>query len=163
MTTPTTTPNSTDKTFLPNSRILEVFVWAAAIYITYVFIPADIGKFGAKPFPVHLFTILTDWLSLSGHEAQFRLFTASCEAVATVLILLPWTRIYGALLTLAIMSGAIFFHVCSPLGLDPAHDGGHLFTKACVVWILSVFVIWVRRREFRILLSRIRGVPSYAA
>ncbi|MGH8777890.1 hypothetical protein [Paraburkholderia sp.] len=138
-------------------RVLDMLTWAAALYTAYVFIPADIGKFGAKPFPVHLFTILTAWLHIPGHEAQFRLITASAEVLATVLILLPWTRLYGALLALAVMSGAIFFHVVSPLGLDPAHDGGHLFMTACIIWVLSIFVIWVRRSELLALLSRLRG------
>ena len=33
------------------------------------------------------------------------------------LVLLPWTRLHGAGLSLALISGAIFFHVASPLGL----------------------------------------------
>lgn len=74
-----------------------------------------------------------------------------------MLILLPWTRLYGALLTFCIMSGAIFFHVVSPLGLDPAHDGGHLFMRACSLWAVSVFVIWVRRHELSALVAGLRG------
>lgn len=153
MTTPTATSTSAPQSLLSVSRILELLTWAAAIYIAYVFIPADIGKFGAKPFPVHLFTVLTDWLHLSGHEAQLRVFTASWEVVATVLILLPWTRLYGAMLTFVVISGALFFHIFSPLGLDPAHDGSRLFIKACIIWVLSVFVIYVRRRK----------IPAYHA
>ena len=30
---------------------------------------------------------------------------------------------------------------CSPLGVDPYHDGGALFKEACAVWLCAVFIL----------------------
>ena len=45
------------------------------------------------------------------------------------------TRVLGAELAIGIMSGASFFHLVSPLGVDPYGDGGALFKEACTVWL----------------------------
>jgi hypothetical protein len=73
-----------------------------------------------------------------------------------LLVLVPRTRLPGALLALGIMSGAIFFHVVSPLGIDPYHDGGKLFKEACSVWLASAFIVFVQRRELMALLRMLR-------
>jgi hypothetical protein len=62
-------------------------------------------------------------------------------------VVIPYTRLYGAALALGIMSGAIFFHVVSPLGIDPYHDGGSLFTEACEVWLCAAFILLSYRQE----------------
>lgn len=53
----------------------------------------------------------------------------------------------GALLAVCIMSGAIFFHLVSPLGVDPYGDGGVLFHQACSVWVAGLAILAIRRRE----------------
>ena len=44
-------------------------------------------------------------------------------------------------------TGAIFFHLASPLGVDPYGDGGILFHQACAVWLSSVVILLIRRRR----------------
>jgi len=56
------------------------------------------------------------------------------------------------------MTGAIFFHTVSPLGIDPYHDGGKLFTEACEVWVSSAFILFAYRREAVALVERLSGV-----
>ena len=53
----------------------------------------------------------------------------------------------GAALALAIMTGAIFFHLVSPLGVDPYGDGGVLFKQACAVWLSSLVILAIRRQR----------------
>ena len=102
-----------------------------------------------------MFTTLTDWLFLDGHEKAMRLTVASLEILASILVVIPSTRVIGAALALGIMSGAIFFHVFSPLGIDPYNDGARLFTEACEVWLLSAFILLVYRKEAMVLLRRV--------
>jgi hypothetical protein len=53
------------------------------------------------------------------------------------------------------MSGAIFFHTVSPLGIDPYGDGGVLFREACFTWLMALFIVAVRREELLTLLHRL--------
>jgi hypothetical protein len=101
---------------------------------------------------------LSDWVGLHGLEKPFRLGVASAEILASVLVVLPWTRIVGAALALGIMSGAIFFHLVSPLGIDPYNDGGKLFTEACEVWLCAAFILFAWRREASALVERLTGL-----
>lgn len=65
---------------------------------------------------------------------------------------------------LGIISGAIFFHVASPLGIDPYNDGGTLFKEACAVWVSSVFILASYRAELIALAQRwLPGARSPAA
>ncbi len=137
------------------SRVLRMLTWPAALYIAYILLWYEQFKLTGNEGSVYLFTILSDWLYISGHEKAFRLTVAIAEIIASVLVVLPWTRLYGAAFSLMIMSGAIFFHVFSPLGIDPYNDGGRLFTEACEVWLLSAFILFVYRDEIRALVDRL--------
>lgn len=105
---------------------------------------------------MYLFTVLSDWLFISGYEKPFRLAVAAAEIPASVLVVVPFTRMLGAAFALGIMSGAIFFHLASPLGIDPYDDGGSLFKEACAVWLAAAFVLFVRRAEAIALITRLR-------
>jgi uncharacterized membrane protein YphA (DoxX/SURF4 family) len=45
--------------------------------------------------------------------------TGIAELIAAILVLIPVTRVWGALVGLMAMSGAIFFHLFTPLGVVP--------------------------------------------
>jgi hypothetical protein len=129
------------------SRVSSLLSWPAALYIAGILLWYEQYKLPGAEGSVWLFTVLSDWVGIHGYEKPFRLSVAIAEIVASVLVLVPATRVVGAALSLAIMSGAIFFHLVSPLGIDPYMDGGHLFKEACTVWVLSAFILIVYRRE----------------
>ena len=54
---------------------------------------------------------------------------------------------------LAVMTGAISFHLFTPLGVDPNHNGGGLFMAACGVWLAMVTILILRRKVLVQLLS----------
>ena len=81
----------------------------------------------------------------------------------SILLLIPRTRLPGALLTLAIMSGAIFFHVVSPLGIDPYGDGGALFKEACWSWLSAAILLAIYRRELAALIAGLMARPMRLA
>jgi uncharacterized membrane protein YphA (DoxX/SURF4 family) len=127
--------------------VLGMVAWILAAFIAYIFIYYLQFKFTGHPGSVDLFTTLTDWLGFHGHEKFMRIGTGSMELVASVLLFIPATQVVGAALGLAIMSGAIFFHLVSPLGIDPYGDGGVLFKEACAVWLSSLAILAIRRRK----------------
>ena len=136
--------------------IAKLLTWPAALFIAGILLWYEQYKLTGNDGSVYLFTILTDWLGISGHEKPFRLFVAIAEIIASLLVLVPRTRLLGGLGALALMSGAIFFHVVSPLGIDPYGDGGTLFKEACAVWACAAFVVWAYRAEAVALVQGLR-------
>ena len=67
----------------------------------------------------------------------------------------PATRLLGALGAVALMSGAIFFHLVSPLGVDPYNDGGGLFTEACETLAAALFIVFALRADLPVLAARV--------
>jgi hypothetical protein len=130
--------------------IAFVYLW----YLQYKFL----GHEGS----VQLFTTLTDWLHLHGHEKAMRIGVGSAELVASILLLVPATLVLGAALSFCIITGAIFFHLVSPLGVDPYGDGGELFKMAVTVWIASAGILVIRRREAIALAARLPLIGRYA-
>lgn len=144
-------------------RIHRLLTWPAALYIAFIFLWYEQYKLTGNQGSVDLFTVITDWLYLDGYEKPFRLSVAIGEIIASVLVVIPMTRMYGAVLSLGIISGAIFFHVASPLGIDPYDDGAKLFKEACAVWLCSAFIILSYRDDMlRIARDRLGGRSNAA-
>jgi hypothetical protein len=129
------------------NRFLGLLAWLLAAFDAYIFIFYLQYKFTGHPGSVELFTTLTDWLGFAGHEKFMRIGTGSMELIASILLFIPATQVLGAALALAIMTGAIFFHLVSPLGIDPYGDGGVLFKQACAVWLSSLVILAIRRQR----------------
>jgi len=66
---------------------------------------------------------------------------ASILLFASVVIGQRTLRVLGALLAFCIITGALFFHLFTPLGVVIQGDGGLLFSLACGVWLCSGFLI----------------------
>ncbi|WP_320823209.1 hypothetical protein [Reinekea sp.] len=130
-----------------------------AIYIAFVFIQSLFFKFSGSEETVIIFASIGRWLAglpvLHLLAEPFMLYgpwlIGSVELVASVLILWPRKRLSGALLGAAVMSGAIFFHLATPLGVNRVvdaagnTDGGLLFIMACSVWLSCVVLIYLNR------------------
>nr|WP_272877307.1 DoxX family protein [Neoroseomonas eburnea] len=95
----------------------------------------------------YIFQPLADWFGIPAYEKPFRLTVASLEIVASVLVLIPLTRVWGALLTIGLMSGAIFFHTIGLIGIDPYGDGGKLFKEAIFTSVMGVVVLCAHRQD----------------
>jgi uncharacterized membrane protein YphA (DoxX/SURF4 family) len=129
------------------ARVHRLLTWPAALYIASILLWYEQYKLTGNPGSVWLFTVLSDWLFIPGYEKPFRLFVASMEIAASVLVVIPYTRMWGAAFAIGVMSGAIFFHLASPLGIDPYNDGGALFKEACTVWLCAAFILLSYRHE----------------
>ena len=152
------------------SRIRQLIVSALSVYIAFVFIQSLFFKFTDSPETRYIFGTLDTWAAGLGFAGLFtpggpfsQYVVGSAELVASVLLLAGLTtgRVLlqgaGALLALSVISGAIFFHLFTPLGVqvvntDGSLDGGQLFALACGVWIASAVILALRRSALLALL-----------
>lgn len=136
-----------------------------ALYVVFVFIQSLFFKFANSPETIYIFQARLDpWAASLGFPGLFApggIFSAhvigSFELIASLLLLtgtfvtrLRIVQALGAMLGLGIISGAIFFHLFTPLGVqvinsDGSQDGGELFMLACGVWACCAALIWLRR------------------
>lgn len=129
-------------------RFLRRLAWPAAIWIAYEFTWYQQYKLTGHPGSVDfIFQPLATWFGIPAYEKPFRLTVASTEILASILVLLPLTRAWGGLLTVGLMSGAIFFHTIGPIGIDPYGDGGQLFKEAIFTWAMGAFVAFAHRQD----------------
>lgn len=129
------------------NRIREWLIGALSAWIAFIFLWYLQFKFTGNDGSTWLFTILTDWLGLHGYEKVMRIGTGSAELLAAILLFDRALQFLGAALALGIMTGAIFFHLVSPLGVDPYGDGGVLFHQACSVWLAAAAILVLRRND----------------
>ncbi len=94
-------------------------------------------KFTGAPESVYIFQTL-------GIEPWGRIGSGIAELVAAVLLLLPRTAVWGAVLSLGVISGAILSHL-TMLGIEVQGDGGLLFGLAVAVFVGSAVIAWHER------------------
>ncbi len=142
-------------------RILKLLAWGAAIWIAWEFLWYEQYKLTGNPGSVEgIFQPLATWFGIPAHEKPIRLTVATMEIVASVLVLVPRTRLFGGLLAMGLLGGAIFFHPIGPIGIDPYGDGGRLFKEACFTFLMAGFVVFAHRDELRAILTRLRPVAA---
>lgn len=132
---------------MPPMRKKTIGVFVLSLYIAFVFVQSLFYKFTGSAESIFIFSTLRDWSGIALFEPFGRWFIGLSELVASVLLFLPRTRIWGAGMALAIISGAIFFHLFTPLGVVIMGDGGLLFTLACGVWVSSAIILVVHRAD----------------
>ena len=112
--------------------------WILSSFIAFVFIQSLFFKFSNAPETQHIFNTLNQWaLDSFGIDGLFivpgifnQYVVGSVELVASLLLLLGLFTKYkflnpiGALAAFGVISGAIFFHLFTPLGVDVQGDGG---------------------------------------
>jgi uncharacterized membrane protein YphA (DoxX/SURF4 family) len=136
----------------------NLVVWAGSLWIAFEFFWYEQYKLAG---PTLVFERLSDWSGIP--EPLFRLFVASMEIAAGILVLIPATQAFGALFAMGIMAGAIVFHLFTPLGVDPYGDGGQLFKEACFTFVTAGVVAFLRRGELVALANRVLtrfGLPE---
>lgn len=142
--------------------------WPIAAWMCFIFLGSLPYKFSGHPDTQHIFGTIGDWLGTflgSAVGGAFRDFGAiavgSFELLTSIVLLLPallWIvsrlrgtafgsvrrrwHVAGGLLASAVMAGAVFFHLFSPLGIEVLHegqsDGGSLFYAAVSILVLGI-------------------------
>ena len=136
-----------------------ILPWLLVGFIAFVFIQSLFFKFAGSQETVIIFNTIGDWMAgigfLSGIAEPFKAYggwtVGLMELATSILLFIPKTRIWGAIVALGTISGAIFFHLFTPLGVvrvidDMGNtDGGVLFFMACGVWVASAITIYLNR------------------
>ena len=138
------------------------FLYALIAYVIFVFVQSLFFKFAGSEETDIIFTTIADWMGTVGLGFIAPAFAAYggyvigiTELIASAMLLMPATRRLGALIGLAVISGAIFFHLFTPLGVNRVvdaagnTDGGVLFYMACGVWISCALILWLTRSQPR--------------
>lgn len=96
-------------------------------------------KFLAHPDSVYIFETI-------GMEPYGRIGIGVLELLTAVLLVLPRTAWLGALSSIGLMLGALFFHL-TILGIEVRGDGGTLFFMAVLTWVLSLWILWNEQKN----------------
>jgi putative oxidoreductase len=96
-------------------------------------------KFTGAPESVYIFTKV-------GAEPFGRIGSGIVELIAAILLFVPRLTWLGAGLACGVMSGAIASHL-TLLGIEVMGDGGLLFALACIVFLCSLLILWVKKTE----------------
>lgn len=131
------------------SRPVAAARWTLQLLAAAILFQTLFFKFTAAEESVYIFTTL-------GMEPWGRIGSGIAELIACILLLLPRTAVYGAFLSVGVMSGAVVSHL-TRLGIVVKDDGGLLFGLALTVMAASLAVIWLRRSQIPFVGPRLGG------
>lgn len=112
--------------------------WIIRILLVLAFLAAGGAKIAGAPPMVAIFEQI-------GAGQWFRFVTGTLEIVGGLLVLVPRTTIWGALLLACVMVGAVFTHLAL-IGGNPL--------PAFILLALSGSVLWLRRQQLRAVVGR---------
>ena len=121
------------------TRQQTVISWVFQILVAAILLQTLYFKFTASEESVYIFTTL-------GVEPWGRIAAGVSELIAAALLLIPRAAVFGAIVSIGIISGAIMSHL-TKLGFVVKDDGGLLFGLAITVFIASLAVLFLRRHE----------------
>lgn len=149
--------------------------WLIVLWMCYVFLSSLPYKFSGHPDTQHIFGTIGSWLGGFLGQGIGNLFrglgayvVGSFELLTAIVLLMPallWVlsrlngsffgitrrrfHMVGGLMASAVMAGAVFFHLASPLGVEVLHegksDGGSLFYAALSILILGLVLFAINR------------------
>jgi hypothetical protein len=130
---------------MPHSKAVLISSWTLRIVAAVILLQTLFFKFTGAKESIYIFSTL-------GMEPWGRIGTGVMELIAAFLILLPQTVIFGAILSLGVISGAIFFHLTRlGIALPLVDDHGELFALAVIVFVCSLATLILHRQELPLL------------
>jgi len=126
---------------MANGKAFVIVSWALRGIAAVILLQTLFFKFTGARESVYIFSTL-------GMEPWGRIGSGVVELIASILLLLPSTVAYGAIMSLGVISGAIFFHLTKlGIALPLVDDHGELFALAVVVFVCSLAVLIMHRRQ----------------
>lgn len=117
-----------------------------AIIIALLILQTLFYKFTAAPESVYIFEKI-------GLGAVGRIGIGIIELITAVLLVNKKTSLIGAILSVGVISAAIFFHL-TILGIEVMNDKGLLFYMAIAVFVLSVLILMINKKEVVVLIKK---------
>lgn len=126
---------------MPKAAKIVSWVFSIAVAVLYLQ-TVLLFKFPGATESIYIFE------KVAGPEMEgfARIGSGIAELITAVLLLIPKTRIYGAILSVFVILGAIFSHL-TILGIEVQNDGGTLFFLAMTIFVLSLIVIFLHRSD----------------
>jgi len=113
-------------------------------FIIFVFVQSLFFKFSDSFETQYIFGILGEWSGFDWFGVYGGYMVGVAELIVSIILVTRYNAI-GAVMGVGVMTGAIFFHLATPLGVvQPAFDAagtiigddaGTLFVMACLVWL----------------------------
>ena len=142
------------------TRYLKFIPDLMAVFMAVIFLDSLRFKFTDHPNTQEIFGRLDGWagtLGAAGLFAHSGLFSqyviGAIELLAAALLLVglhprfKHLQAGGALAGLLVMTGAVGFHLFTPLGIDPNSDGAGLFIAACTNLAFAALLLVLFRRD----------------
>jgi len=130
-------------------QLKSILPWVLRVLAALIMLQTLLFKFTAAEESVYIFSRL-------GIEPWGRIGTGIGELIASILILIPATTAFGALLGTGLMAGAIFFHLTT-LGIVVKDDSGQLFIYALLVFISCTILTILYRWQILNLFNKIKN------
>lgn len=161
------------------SRIITIFSWVVVAWTCKVFLSSLPYKFSGHPDTQHIFSTIGAWMSITLSDglgiwfAEYGAYAVgSAELLVSIFLLLPivffilkklsiigkapdraLVHSVGGILAAGIMTGAAFFHLVTPLGIEVLHNGqsdhGSLFYAAVSIIVLGIIMALVNFTHWR--------------
>jgi len=126
---------------MKRSKGILIASWALRGIAAAILLQTLFFKFCGARESVYIFTTL-------GMEPWGRIGSGVVELIASILLLVPRTVVFGALLSLGVIVGAIAGHLTKlGIALPEVGDKGELFGLAIVVFLCSAAVLLLHRHE----------------
>jgi len=126
---------------MEHSKAFTIASWALRLIAAVILLQTLFFKFSGARESVYIFSTL-------GLEPWGRIGSGVVELIAAVLLIIPATVVYGAALSMGVISGAIVSHLTKlGISLPAVDDHGELFALAIVVFVCSASVLMLHRRE----------------
>jgi hypothetical protein len=124
----------------------NILIKVAAVVAAIILLQTLYFKFTAQPESIYIFSKL-------GLEPYGRIGSGIFELITAILLLLPKTRIYGSIMGIGVISGAILSHLFV-LGIVVQDDGGTLFLLALAVFVCCLYILIVEKETVLSLVNR---------
>ena len=135
-----------------HSKAFIITSWTLRGIAAVILLQTLFFKFTGAKESVYIFTTL-------GMEPWGRIGSGVAELIASILLLLPQTVVFGAILSLGVISGAIFFHLTKlGIALPLVDDHGELFALAVIVFVCSAVVLIMHRDELPLVGRQVSSV-----
>ena len=131
------------------NRTNTIVIRLLSAYIAFVFVQSLFFKFSGSEESIFIFSTLREWSGIGLFEPAGRWIIGSAELIASILLFVPGFTVLGAAMAIGIMTGAIFFHLFTPLGVEIMGDGGELFALACGVWVSGWLILWLQSNQVK--------------
>ncbi|TAE13101.1 MAG: DoxX family protein [Bacteroidetes bacterium] len=118
---------------------MNLLFWVLRLVAAVIMLQTLYFKFSASEESVYIFTVLK-------MEPWGRIGVGVAELIASVLLLIPATTLYGSLLGMGLMMGAILSHL-RDLGIEVKGDGGQLFLYALIVFLCCATLSYLQREQ----------------